>query len=401
MIVLPHLFKINLNKNKLTMKRTSFSVPAKSLGLLGLAGLLTFTACTEDPVNPTNKLPAEEVPTTYNFENASYSGQTARIQMLNLLESTAKSANDGTRVTDDELLAIFANTNKDLFGSEKDIASKTNSASVAAIEDYFTSIDTLSGNPDNITGTRLYDQFGVEPAQMIAKGLMGALLYYQSTAVYLGDIKMDVDNLEVTEGKGTKMQHHWDEAFGYFGAPVDYLTNDGSSATDDPKTKTWYWAKYAVKRAGAVDVREEIFTAFLEGRTAINNHRIALLNEDTEAQAAALAARDAAIATIRANWELLAAANVVHYINSSIDDLEANNAGDFYHHWSEGKAFLNTLQHNPSKTITNAELAELNDILGNNPKAAFAEAETKGKLQAANDKLQQIFDFTTPQMSNL
>lgn len=383
------------------MKRTSFSVPAKSLGLLSLAGLLTFTACTEDPVNPTKQLPTEEVPATYNFENASYSGQTARIQMLNLLEGTAKSANDGTRVTDDELLAIFANTSGPLFGSSKDIASKTNSVSVAEIEGYFTSIDTLSGSQEYIKEGRLYDQFGVEPAQMIAKGLMGALLYYQSTAVYLGDAKMDVDNLEVTEGKGTKMQHHWDEAFGYFGAPVDYLTNDGSSASDDPTTKTWYWAKYAVKRAEAVDVREELFTAFLEGRTAINNHHIALLNEDTEAQAAALAARDAAIATIRASWERLAAANVVHYINSSIADLEAGKEGDFYHHWSEGKAFLNTLQHNPAKTVTNPEIVELNELLGNNPKAAFAEAETKGKLQAANDKLQQIFGFTVTEMSKL
>lgn len=384
------------------MKRTSILASPKSLGLLGLASLLTFTACTEDPVNPTNKLPAEEVPTTYNFKNVSYSGQTARIQMLNQLENMAKSANDGTtKVTDDELVAIFTNQSGDLFGSDKDIASKTNAASVAEIESYFIAMDTLSGKPDNITEGRLYDQYGVEPAQMIAKGLMGALLYYQAVAVYLGDAKMDVDNLEVEEGKGTKMQHHWDEAFGYFGAPVDYLTNTGSADTDNPAEKTWYWAKYGNSRAAAFDVREELFNAFLEGRTAINNHHIALLNEDTEAQAEALATRDAAIATIRENWELLAAANVVHYINGSLADIEANAAGDFYHHWSEAKAFLNTMVHNPAKTITNAELTELNDLLGNNPKAAFAEEGTKAELQQANDKLQQIFGFSVAEMSNL
>lgn len=388
------------------MKRISFLPSSKNLGLLGLAGLLTFTACTEDPVNPTNKLPAEEVPATYNFENVSYSGQTARIQMLNQLENMAKSANDGiTTVTDDELVAIFTNQSRDLFGSDKDIASKTNPASVAEIESYFTSMDTLSGNPDNITGTRLYDQFGVEPAQMIAKGLMGALLYYQAVNVYLGDAKMDVDNLEVEEGKGTKMQHHWDEAFGYFGAPVNYLTNDGSTATDDPTTKTWYWAKYGNSRAAAFDVREELFNAFLEGRTAINNHHIALLNEDTEAQAEALATRDAAIAAIRINWELLAAANVVHYINGCLADLEKTGEegqDGFYHSWSEAKAFLNTLQHNPAKAITNAELTELNELLGNNPKAAFENtAATKTELQQANDRLQQIFGFSVAEMSNL
>ena len=29
----------------------------------------------------------------------------------------------------------------------------------------------------------------------------------------------------VEEGKGTDMQHHWDEAFGYFGVPTDFPTN--------------------------------------------------------------------------------------------------------------------------------------------------------------------------------
>lgn len=384
------------------MKPTFFSTTQKSLSLLGLAGLLTFSACNGDE----DIIPVQQVPTTYNFENVSYSGQTARIQMLNLLESTAKSANDGsTVVTDDDLLAIFTNANKDLFGSEKDIASKTNPASVAEIESYFISMDTLSGKPGNITGTRLYDQFGVEPAQMIAKGLMGALLYYQAVNIYLGDTKMDVDNLEVEEGKGTKMQHHWDEAFGYFGAPVDYLTNNGSADTDNPAEKTWYWAKYGNSRSAAFDVREELFNAFLMGRTAINNHRIALLNDDEAAAAEALVTRDAAIATIRENWELLAAANVVHYINGCVADLEKTGEegkNSFYHSWSEAKAFLNTLQHNPAKVITNTQLAELNELLGNNPKAAFENpAATETALKNANDRLQQIFGFSVAEMGNL
>lgn len=368
------------------MKRTFYSATTKSLSLLSLAGLLTFTACTEDPVNPDNTIPAEEVPTTYNFENVDYSGQTARIEMLSMLEAKAKEGAT-TKVTADELSAIFQNTSG-LLDTEKNIAGKTNENALAEIEGYFASIDTLSANEANVIDGRLYDQYGVEPAQMIAKGLMGALLYDQATAGYLSDAKMDVDNLEVTEGKGTKMQHHWDEAFGYFGAPVDYLTNQEASAS--------YWAKYGNSRAAVVDVRDEIFTAFLEGRTAINNHHIALLNKDEEAEAEALLVRDAAIATIRANWEKLAAANVVHYINSSLSDLSAGEEGDFFHHWSEGKAFLNTLQYNPDKKITSPELTELNELFGNSPKETDA-----AKLQQANDRLQQIFGFTIAEMSSL
>lgn len=377
------------------MKSNFLSFNTKTIGLLSMAAVLSFTACdNEEPVNPTNQIPAEEVPSTYNFANVDYSGQTARIEMLSMLEAKAKEGAT-TKVTADELNAIFQNT-ENLLDTEKNIADKTAANAVAEIEAYFTSIESLSSNEanENVIDGRLYDSKGVEPAQMIAKGLMGALLYDQATAGYLSDAKMDVDNTEVSEGKGTKMQHHWDEAFGYFGAPTDYLTNEDASAK--------YWAKYGNSRSGVVDVRDEIFTAFLEGRTAINNHHIALRNEDEEAAAEALQIRDAAIATIRENWEILAAANVVHYINSALSDLEAGEKGDFFHHWSEGKAFLNTLQYNPDKKITDAELTELNALLGNNPKESYESAtETKADLQAANDQLQQIFGFTVAEMSNL
>jgi hypothetical protein len=394
MIDLCHQFIINLNKNNLIpMKRNFLSFKTKTIGLLSMAAVLSFTACdNEDPIKPNNQIPAEEVPATYNFANVDYSGQTARIEMLSMLEAKAKEGAT-TKVTADELSAIFQNTDN-LLGTEKNIAEKTASNAVGEIEAYFTSIENLSGNEANVIDGRLYDSKGVEPAQMIAKGLMGALLYDQATAGYLSDAKMDVDNTEVTEGKGTKMQHHWDEAFGYFGAPTDYLTNENSSSS--------YWAKYGNSRSGVVDVRDELFTAFLEGRTAINNHHIALLNEDEEAAAAALQTRDAAITTIRENWEKLAAANVVHYINSALADLEAGEQGEFFHHWSEGKAFLNTLQYNPDKKVTDADLTELNALLGNHPKESFENATvTKADLEAANDRLQQIFGFSVAEMSNL
>ncbi|WP_017730268.1 DUF4856 domain-containing protein [Nafulsella turpanensis] len=367
------------------MKRNFLATPTKALSVLGFAALFTFSACTEeDPIVPE----LEEVPATYNFENVDYSGQTARIQMMSMLEAAAKSANDGeTVVTADQLDAIFENTNN-LFDTDKNIKSKTAAEAVAEIEGYFASIDTLSGTNEYIIGGRLYDQYGVEPAQMIAKGLMGALLYYQATAVYLGEDKMNVDNTEVVEGEGTAMQHHWDEAFGYFGAPDDYLTAEVPEGTEDPTEKAWYWAHYANGRSEVIDLRDEIFNAFLAGRTAINNN-------DMEA-------RDAAIETIRTNWEKLAATNAVHYVNSALKDLEAGEAGNFYHHWSEGKAFLNALYYNPAKSITNEQLEALNELFGNNPKAAFENPEaTEEALQSINVELQEIFGFSDAEIINL
>ena len=72
------------------------------------------------------------------------------------------------------------------------------------------------------------DANGIEYTQLIEKGLMGAVFYYQITNVYLGDGKMDVDNADQVDpdnGKYyTTMEHHWDEAFGYFSDAVDFPT---------------------------------------------------------------------------------------------------------------------------------------------------------------------------------
>ena len=377
------------------MKLNFLINPTKTFSLLAMAAVIGLSSCEdENPVPGTDPV----LPTTYSFENVDYSGQTARIQQLSMLEAKAKSANDGTtKVTFDELNSIFENTSGNLAGSNKQIKDKTGpqeggkQEAVDEIVSYFVAIDTLSGNPDNIAGGKyLVTANGIEPAQMIAKGLMGALLYYQATSVYLGDAKMSVDNTEVTEGKGTAMQHHWDEAFGYFGAPVDYLTTsaeDQKNATD-PSKKAWYWAGYANGRASVVDVREDIFNAFIAGRAAIGRNDIA--------------ARDAAIATIKEKWELLAAANAVHYFNSAIEDIENNNVAAFYHHFSEGKAFLNTLKYNLDKTIKFEDINAINTLLGNNPKASFEDKDaTISALEEANLKLQEVFKFTDPQMSNL
>lgn len=368
------------------MKQNFLSQTPKGFSLLSLAAVFAFSSC--NPDEPENVMP--ETPSTYTFENVNYSGQTARIQMLSLLETKAKSANESsTKVTAEELNAIFINDSGRFGDASKDIASKTETNTVAAIRGYFADIETYSGNEANIAGGKyLVTEEGLEPAQMIAKGLMGALLYYQATSVYLGDKKINVDNTEVTEGKGTAMEHHWDEAFGYFGAPTDYLTAEEPESSEDPTEKSWYWAKYANSRAEAVDVREAIFTAFLEGRAAIGR-------KDMEA-------RDQAIKTIRENWELLIAANVVHYNNAAIEDLKNNAEAKFYHHASEGKAFLGCFKYNLDKSISKADLDALEALLSDKPKAAYANKEaTIAALEEANLKLQEIFGFSNAQMLKL
>ena len=60
--------------------------------LLFIAGLLAFTSCKKD--EDSIEEPGFTIPTTYNFENVDYGGQTQRIGMLTELKAYMKSANN-------------------------------------------------------------------------------------------------------------------------------------------------------------------------------------------------------------------------------------------------------------------------------------------------------------------
>ena len=131
---------------------------------------------------------------------------------------------------------------------------------------------------------------GVDMSQMVNKVLIGAVPYYQATGVYLGGL-LERDNSAGKDGKAyTAMEHAWDEAFGYFGAARDYFryTDDQLAGSVDDFTfdsnsdgsidfKSEYnfgLSRNAGKRdkgGSGVDFTQEIFSAFLAGRTAITN----------------------------------------------------------------------------------------------------------------------------------
>ena len=85
--------------------------------------------------------------------------------------------------------------------------------------------------------TYAFDEFGFEPVQLVEKGIMGATFFYQAVSVYMSEDKIGnaVDNSEVDPINGTTMEHHWDEAFGYFGVGVDVPTTIPND----------FWGKYS------------------------------------------------------------------------------------------------------------------------------------------------------------
>ena len=175
-----------------------------------------------------------DVPETYVFTDAdgnstvSYSGQTARMDMLSEMVTYLKSANgsNSSPATLDAstLLAMYDNsytgwTDQSLVGNGKQLKSKTALADAgvqAMFEGWMN--DAATASPDQ-TGSYLQAASGVEWTQMIEKGLMGACFASQMTSNYLGGIEGDDNEVAVDAANGkyyTEMEHHWDEAYGYF-----------------------------------------------------------------------------------------------------------------------------------------------------------------------------------------
>ena len=334
------------------MKRLGFPTLLLSLALL--------SSC-EKKEDSCDCSPVENYPQTYNFENVDHSGQDARLDMLSEIMTYVKSSDKGEKVSEETLLNMYANDGytwqkTELNNTTKQIADKISADASETIALLISQLAYLSDNPgtgsngtaglvQNAGGTRQYllNKNGYHIAEMIEKTSMGALAYYQATAVYLSSAKMDVDNETVEAGKGTAMQHHWDEAFGYWGVPNEF-GSPGFTYSKDAEYHR-FWAKYTNEVNEVLGVNNQLMTAFIKGRTAINNKDYNL--------------RDEAIAEVRNTWEKVCAAMAIHYINGA----KANIADDALrnHQLSEGAGFIYSLQFNPTTRMPKSEI--MNDIL--------------------------------------
>ncbi|MFK8045319.1 MAG: DUF4856 domain-containing protein [Crocinitomicaceae bacterium] len=302
------------------------------------------------------------VPSTYAFtrkgkSTVSFSGQTQRLEMLAEMTNYLKTANTAGVSVDAQLLKdMFANNghiwtdsdNLGLTGSSKQLKSKTAygvaggspDASVQAIfESYMDEIaiisaTTVSGTEDGapgvagiwpndgVKGPYLMNGNGMEHVQLIEKGLMCAVFMSQMTVNYLGAINED-DNTDMSDSAAgkyyTQMEHHWDEAFGYFTSAIDFPNN----GTDR------FWGKYASGREDIIQSSTKIMDAFLKGRTAI-------VNKD-------YTARDAQVIIINDEIERVSAGTAIHYLNEAKTNI--TNPTTRNHVLSEAYAFLSGLKY--------------------------------------------------------
>jgi hypothetical protein len=150
------------------------------------------------------------------------------------------------------------------------------------------------------------------------------------------------DNVENSALDGqnnyTAMEHHWDEAFGYWGVPADFPAN-----TDNLR----FFANYSNGRDALLGTNSMLMDAFLTGRAAIVARNYPVKNEQRE--------------IIYEGFELVAASTAVHYLNDAKELFGEGEAslGEAFHALSEGYMFIRALRLSPKKKITNAQLDEI------------------------------------------
>lgn len=340
----------------------------KQASFIAISGIMAFS-CVEDDA-PRNEV--INAPSTYVFERngastVDYQGQTDRLNMLSEIKNYLITGDKGQALSIQKLLDMYSNTNSPFSSQQlnqattKQLENKTNAAQIGFFKGLMTQAAEVSkdvaanktaaaegiagrierGTTGNFVNV---NEKGWEFTQLIEKGLMGAVFYDQIFNSYLTEAKIGdaVDNKNLVEGKNyTMMEHHWDEAFGYWGVPIDFPKGDPVLT---PEFKR-FWANYTNGRDGLLKVNQPLMDAYILGRAAIvaNNHTV----------------KKDQVKVIIDLHELVSAATAIHYINDAMDFLSSGDKGNLFHSLSEASAFVSAFQYSPLKKINQSIILEI------------------------------------------
>ena len=258
---------------------------------------------------------------------------------------------------------------------------------------------------------------GVDLSQLWQKVLHGSVSFSQAAEDYLSTY-MDpakkkglfADNTESEDSAYTNLQHHWDEAFGYFGAARNYLEltdmeirSDFSADSYDVEDyvglgqgdgeisllteKNLGMATNAAKRDLAAKGKDTDFTqntmeAFLKGRHLVQEKPEGYLKY---AQAYSIIALN--------QWEQVLAATVIHYINETAHHLQAYGTDsykftDVAKVYGEMKGFAFAFQFNPNSPMSVEDFERMHMLMGDAPVLP-----QNGDVNAYVDQLMEVRDM--------
>ncbi|BDS11769.1 DUF4856 domain-containing protein [Aureispira anguillae] len=334
------------------------------------------------------------IPTSYQFENVNYDRQKARIKMLTELTDYAKSAGDYSvpHVSKQIMLDMYRNTNApfselDLNTTGVELKNKTNPAIQDEIETYISALDSasrclnvtasvgLSGIMSSSTTNKGYllNGNGIELAEIIEQLLVSACFYYQITVVHLGETKMNTDNKRVFSGRGTNMEHYWDEAFGYYNVPTNFPSNNSNLS---------FLGAYSNKVNAYVGSNSRLMDAYLKGRAAISAR-----DYDT---------RDEMRQLLRIETEKLLAATAISYLNDAKKN--TSDLAIYYHHLTQAYGIISGLKYGMQKTLSNIEINNLLVVLAGSadPLEANLYLTTASDIDDVIDTIANSFSTLTP-----
>ncbi len=404
------------------MKITKYALSAFSLSLI-------LASCSDDTDNPSAI--NYEIPSSYTFSRngmttVEYDGQTARLQMLDEMGGKfTTAASDATLLDAVELSNMYSNTNSPFSSAELNSSGKNTKSKTAASSDYFSSFlgggssiekvavqamfenqfqigaEASQGNAASagVAGSyldgskmRLFAANGLEPQQILLKGMMGAMMMDQVSNHYLSTLKLDggsnvlenSNKVLSADGNFTTMEHYWDEGYGYvYGA---------DNATTNSKK---FWSSYIEQVNADADfntVSNDVNLAFRKGRAAIVANDYNTRNQE--------------IKVIQEKLALVAAVRAVYYLQEGKAKLVEDNGAKAFHALSEGYGFIMSLRYtrkpgtdNPyfSKSEIDTMLATL--VSGEN--GLWDIDALSPKLDAISTQIAAKFGFTVAQAATV
>ena len=389
-----------------------------------------FISCSnDDDTNPSTQ--TYDIPETYTFErnnltSVDYSGQNARILMLQEMGDYYKTQGTaGIAIEATVLNNMYSNTGNpfssaDLNSSGKQLKDKT-AASVdyfnllfgggttaeqvsvrAFFETQFTEgVNASQGNNASAgvagkyldgSSVRLFAANGLEPQQVLLKGMMGASFMDQIVNTYLSANKLDagtnvIDNTNkiVESGKNyTTMEHNWDEAYGYIYGADDAANNSYK-----------FWSSYINQVNADSDfntVSSDIDLAFRKGRAAI------VANDYTT--------RDEQIAIIKEKIAIVPAVRAVYYLQDGKAKLVTDNGAKAFHALSEAYGFIMSLRYTNKPGTNNpyfskVEVDTMLNTLISGPNGLWDIDNISPKLDAISTQIATRFGFTVAQAATV
>ena len=350
--------------------------------------IVTETITQLETVTVTNTvyvLPEEYSFTRDGGSTVFYTGQTARLRMATEL----KSAMNNTSYTQEQINNMFSSgtgfTDTTLDASGKNVRGKTATSPIAQstvrplfdswIEEFTTVVapaviagttasSSVAGSYTEADGSRTVKVTakGFELNQVFSKGLIGALQVDQIINNYLSFSKLDgarEDNdtgvyaythPDATEASITKMEHYWDEAFGYLqGLDSQFKSGLGTAPNKDSANLNYYLNKINGQDNEA-GISDTIYDAFIAGRAAIVNKDY----EERDKQAGIISAEISKVIGYKAHY----------YLVGGAEDITNGDWAAALHALSEAYGFILGLQFTKDSSGNNyMSNTEVNDLL--------------------------------------